>query len=131
MVGLGLSTPAWAASTITCGKLSGTITGKITIKKCATIPAGYKQMSGTATTLATGGNLTWKNHDFITVSAPVTTSPGQGSCGAGQTEEDSSGTVTGSSSDAFDTSLVGGTYSSRTCLKGSKVSLVPHTSATF
>jgi hypothetical protein len=133
MVGLGLSSPAYAASTISCAKLKGKLSGteKVTISKCSTIPAGYVAMTGSALTLATGGNLTWKNHDFITVGSPTTSSPGQGGCKAGATEEDSTGTVTGSSSDAFDMSLVLGTYSSRVCLKGTKLSLVPHTTATF
>jgi hypothetical protein len=131
MVGLGLSSPAYAASTISCTKLTGKVPGTVTIKKCKTIPAGYVQMSGTTATLETGGNLTWKNHDFITVSSPTTSSPGQGGCKAGATEEDSTGTVTGSSSDAFDVALVGGTYTSRACLKGTKLSLVPHSSAVF
>jgi hypothetical protein len=132
---LAVSVPGVASAgsptTISCSKLSGNInrTIKITGAKCkAKPPHGYGNITFTALQLAGGGALTWTNGDSFTVSAPTTTSPGQGGCAHGYTEEDSTGTVTGSTSDAYDAQLVGTTYTSRTCVNGvGTIKLVAHT----
>jgi hypothetical protein len=59
----------------------------------------------------------------------VTTSPGQGSCKHGSTEEDTSGDVGPPSNPGTSTyTHAGDAIASRTCVTGSgKISLVPHT----
>jgi hypothetical protein len=119
-----LAPAANAGSSITCGKLSGTITGTITIKKCSPKNKSYKSLSGTATLLAGGGALTWAPGGQTTiVSAPSTSSPGQGACKTGNTEYISTGTVTGGTSTY---THVGDTFHSETCVttKNSKISLL-------
>jgi hypothetical protein len=127
-------------STISCSKLSGNIntTIKITGAKCkAKPPKGYGNIAFTATALIGGGTINWTGAgDSITVSAPTTTvpTPPQGGCAHGYTEEDSTGTVTGGTdaSGTYDSSLIGGTYTSRTCVNGAgKITLVKHTSFTL
>ncbi|HXQ59962.1 MAG TPA: hypothetical protein VN799_07675, partial [Acidimicrobiales bacterium] len=55
-----LSSPASAAgSSVTCKKLTGTITGNITISKCSPKSKTNKSASGVAASLATGGTVTW------------------------------------------------------------------------
>ncbi|HTT86605.1 MAG TPA: hypothetical protein VMF60_04500 [Acidimicrobiales bacterium] len=118
--------------TITCKKLSGNITGTVTAKTCKKVPKGYKSFSGDSSALATGGTLTWNNGDTVDVGAPTTTDEGQGRCKKNWEEEDSTGTVTGSGGDTFDNSLVGGTYSSDTCIGPTgQITLVKKTVATF
>jgi hypothetical protein len=135
--GVAGASPA-TPSTISCSKLSGNInhTIKITGAKCkAKPPKGYGNISFTALTLEGGGTINWTGAgDSITVSAPTTTSPGQGACAHGYTEEDSTGTVTAGTDHAgtYDSSLAGGTYTSRTCVNGAgKITLVKHTSFTL
>ena len=125
-------------TSIKCSKLSGNIntTIKITGSKCkAKPPKGYGNISFDALALEGGGTLNWTGAgDSITVSAPSTTSPGQGACAHGYTEEDSTGTVTAGTDHAgtYDSSLAGGTYTSRTCVNGAgKITLVKHTSFTL
>ena len=58
---LVLSTPASAAgSSVTCKKLTGTISSNITISKCTPESKTNKSASAPAASLATGGGtLTW------------------------------------------------------------------------
>ncbi len=120
-----------AASSISCGKLSGTVTGTITIKKCSPKNKSYKSLSGTATLLAGGGALTWSPGGQTTiVSAPSTTSPGQGACKKNNTEYISTGTVTGGTSTY---THVGDTFHSETCVSttNSKIALLKGTTLSF
>jgi hypothetical protein len=138
---LAISVPATAGAsgptTIMCSKLSGNVnsTIKITGSKCkAKPPKGYGNVTFTALTLVGGGTLSWTNGDTFTVNAPTTTSPTppQGACKKGYTEEDSTGMVTGSSSDPYDAQLVGTGYSSRTCVNNAgKITLVKKTKFTL
>ena len=78
-VGLVSSGSAFAASGITCKSLKGTITGKITIGKC-TPPRrrgakGYKTATALATSLATGGTITWSSSGANTTVTLSTTTP--------------------------------------------------------
>jgi hypothetical protein len=122
------SGPAWASTSISCTKISGKISGniKITGSKCKPkIPKGYGNASVSALALGsldTPANITWTNSDFLTVEVTATSSPGQGICPKGYTEEDSTIQVTGSSSDAFDTALASGSpsYNSQICLNNKK-----------
>ena len=127
------SSPAFAASSITCKKLSGTITGTITISKCKPkAPKGEKDktLSGQAANLAAGGTLTWAPSGKTTiVGSPNTTSPGQGACKAGSTEYDSTGTVTGGTSTY---THAGDAFSSKDCVDGSgNITLLKGTTADF
>jgi hypothetical protein len=137
VVGLPGSASA-SGPTIQCSKLSGNIGGniKITGAKCkAKPPKGYGNITFTASELEGGGTLPWSGGGTITVSAPSTTSPGQGGCKHGYTEEDSTGSVTGGTdtgSNTYDSSLIGGTYSSRTCVNNAgKITLVKGTKFTL
>jgi hypothetical protein len=139
-VSLSGTAGASVPTTIKCSKMSGNIntTIKITGAKCkAKPPKGYGNVSFTATSLIGGGTINWTGAgDSITVSAPTTTgtTPPQGGCAHGYIEQDSTGTVTAGTDHAgtYDSSLVGGTYSSRTCVNGAgKITLVKHTSFTL
>jgi len=126
-----LAPAANATSSITCAKLGGSISGTITIKKCSPKNKLYKSLSGTATLLAGGGALTWAPGGQTTiVSAPSTTSPGQGACKKGNAEYISTGTVTGGTSTY---THVGDTFHSETCVatKGGKISLLKGTVLSF
>ena len=71
---LGSAGPAFASSSVTCSKLKGSDSGTVTISKCTPSGGkGYKSASGTAATLATGGNITWK-------SSKATTTVGDAEC---------------------------------------------------
>jgi hypothetical protein len=139
VVALPGSASASGPTTISCAKLSGNINGtmKITGAKCkAKPPKGYGNISFNAMELAGGGTLDWTAAGAsITVSAPATTNPGQGACKKGYQEEDSTGSVTGGTdtgTNTYDSSLVGGTYSSRTCVNGKgKITLVKGTHFTL
>ena len=136
-VGLVSSGSAFAASGITCKSLKGTISGKITIGKCTPAPAGaaakgYKSASALATSLATGGTLTWSSSGATTtVSLSTTTpTPAQGGCKKGYTEFDATGTVTAASTTGVGIPAVGDTTTARACVdltKTGKITLVKGT----
>jgi hypothetical protein len=127
---VGSSAPAWAASSITCTSVKGTISGSVTISKCSPETKAQKKTDKSASapsvSLATGGTLTWTTSGLTTVTSLTVTSPGQGACPAKSTEEDATGTVTGGTSDL---THVGDTVSVKACLKGSKISLLKGTTA--
>lgn len=126
-----LAPAANAGSSISCAKLSGTITGTVTIKKCSPKNKSYKSVSGLATQLASGGTLTWAPGGQTTVvSEPSTTSPGQGACKPKNTEYISTGTVIGGTS-AY--THVGDTFHSETCVsnKNGKIALLKGTTLSF
>jgi hypothetical protein len=133
-VGLVSSGSAFAASSITCSSLKGTISGNITIGKC--LPSGgkgYKSASALATSLATGGTLTWSNSGATTTVTLATTSPGQGSCKKGNVEFDATGTVTAASTTGVGIPAVGDSTSARACVetKNGKITLVKGTTFTL
>ena len=110
--------PAFASSSVTCTSLKGSDTGTVTIGKCSPSGGkGYKTASGTAATLATGGNITWKNSKATTtVGDTSTSSPGQGGCKKGSTEYDFTGKVTAASTSGVGIPAVGDTVSARACV---------------
>jgi len=97
---VGLAGTAGAAtSSITCTGLSGTITTTVKVSKCTPSGgAGYKTATGAASSLASGGNLTW-------ASSKATTTVGDTSakqvtpnkCGLKGTEYSFKGKVTAAS----------------------------------
>ncbi len=112
---------AFAASSITCSSLKGTVTGTITIKKCTpSAGKGYKSATGSSGSLATGGTLTWSNSGATTTVTLVVTSPGQGLCGKGYSEFDANGTVTAASTTGTGIPAVGDTTSSKVCVNVAK-----------
>jgi hypothetical protein len=125
---IGTSAPAWAASSVSCGKLSGTITGNITITKCTPKSATNKSASAPASALTSGGTLTWASSGGTTTVSMTVTSPGQGGCKAGYTEYDANGHVTGGTSTY---THVGDVTSTRACVSTAKnkIALVKGTKA--
>jgi hypothetical protein len=109
-------------SSVQCAKVTGSATGSMTLSKCSPKAAGYKA----ATAVPFGNTLTWKTSRQTTVaSLDATTSPGQGACVAGDTEEDVSGSVTGGTSTY---TAVGDTVAAQICVTPSgKLSLVKGT----
>jgi len=109
-------------SSVQCAKLKGSATGTMTISKCTPKVAGNKN----ATSTAFGSTVTWKTSRQTTVeSLNALTSPGQGACAAGSTEEDVSGSVSGGTSSY---TAVGDTVSAQICVSSSgKLSLVKGT----
>jgi len=125
---MGLAGPAAAAASAqTCTKASGSETGTITFSGCT---GGLGKGSAVATSLATGGTITWKGKGKGTTTfSGSPTSPGQGSCSKGSTEYDFSGTVT---TDTSGKVLVGSAVSGQACLSSAgAISLVKHTKFGF
>jgi hypothetical protein len=117
---------AGASAPFSCTKVSGNIGGTVTLKGCG---GGLGKGSMAGGSIATGGVITWKGErsGTTTVGNVSITSPGQGDCAKGSTEEDLTGTVTANTSKA---DLLGTTVSAQACLDGSgNVSLVKHTTA--
>jgi hypothetical protein len=113
-----------------CGKLSGSISGTITITKCTPTSASYKTAKGPASALTTSGTFKWASSGKTTIVSDTLSSPGQGSCAAGSIERDIAGSVTGGSAKKY--TKVGYVVSVRMCQNGSgKLSLVPGTKAIF
>jgi hypothetical protein len=119
MASLGVASgQAFAASSVTCSSLKGKDSGTVTIAKCTPSGGkGYKTASGTAVTLATGGNITWKSSKATTtIGDTSTSSPGQGGCKKGSTEYDFTGEVTAASASGTGIPAVGDTVSARACV---------------
>lgn len=141
VIGLGFAVPLTVAvgsssqsafasgSSASCKKVVGTVTGNITLSKCKPKNAQYVSASGMTSALATGGPVTWSPSKQTTSSSTTVSSPGQGSCTAGSTEEDATGTVTAESKKNKYTH-VGDIVSIRVCVDGSgNITLVPNTKA--
>ena len=110
----------------TCSKVSGYESKKITFSFCQVSQKG-PQLTGTS--LLTGGSLTWNASKAVTTYTGSATSPGQGACTTGHTEEIFSGTVT---ADGSTFATVGGTVSYDVCVStAGVVKLRPGTKATF
>ena len=127
---VGGATPAFAASSISCTGLKGTATGTVTLSKCTPKSKTNKSASGAAASLVSGGTITWTPSNQTTVTKLTVTSPGQGGCKKGSTEEDAKGTVTGGTSTYTHS---GDTVSIRACYasKTGKLSLVKGSTATL
>jgi hypothetical protein len=92
------STPAFAASTVRCTQLSGTLSGNVTLSGCTPHSKSSRSVTGAASSLLYGGTVTWRPSGRQTTVRLIVKSPGQGSCRKGSTEEDATGSVTGGSS---------------------------------
>jgi hypothetical protein len=112
----GITTPAWASSSVTCKVVKGSVSSNtITFSKCSPKSKTNKSASAAASSLQgeAGGTLTWTKSAQTTVIQVSTTSPGQGGCPKGSTEYDATGSVTGGTSTY---THVGDAVSSRLCL---------------
>jgi len=83
-----------------CKKLSGTISGTFTLKKCKPASKQNKSASGESSSLATGGGtITWApSGGTTTVSISFSQASDNTGCKSGSTKYDVSGSVTGGSS---------------------------------
>jgi hypothetical protein len=82
-IAVGVSSPAWASSGVSCGKVKGTVTGSFVVSKCLPTSKILKKADKTASaptsslTNETGGTLTWSNSgQKTTVQITNTTLPG-------------------------------------------------------
>jgi hypothetical protein len=109
------SSPAGASSSLTCKKVSGSITGTTTISKCSVPKADkktYKSASGNSTVLAGGGNITWKSSGATTsISAPTISSGTK--CPAADSDVIATGSVTGGTATVTN---AGDTFSGEFCI---------------
>jgi hypothetical protein len=114
---------------VTCAKVSGKLTGAISLKKCTPKSPTNKSAKGPGASLTSSGTLTWKKSHQTTVVSASASSAGQGGCKNGSTEHDVTGSVTGGTS----TYTHSGDYVYlRLCVAGSgAVSLVKGTKALF
>jgi hypothetical protein len=95
---VGLSTPAFAASKVSCSTLTGTATGTVNVTKCAPSSTSSVSVSGASSSLLSGGIITWSPSQQTSIIKLNVKSPGRGKCGKGSTEEDAKGSVTGGTS---------------------------------
>jgi hypothetical protein len=129
---VGSSAPAFAASSIQCASVKGTITGSVAIGKCSPLTKAQKKTdksaSAPAASLQSGGTLTWTSSGLTTVTSLSVASPGQGLCPVGSSEFDATGSVTGGNSDI---THAGDAVSVKVCVKskGGKISLLKGTTA--
>ena len=88
-----------ATSSITCKGLSGTITTTVKVSKCTPSGGkGYKSATGSAGSLASGGNLTWSSSKATTTVGDTSAkqvTPNK--CGTAGTEYSFTGKVTAAS----------------------------------
>ncbi len=145
VIGLGFTVPTTVAvigsssqsafattssvSSVACKTLVGTASGNVTISHCKPHNAAYLSATGATTALATTGSVTWTPSNKKTKVSSTFTSPGQGACALGSTEEDASGTVISQSVNNTYTE-VGSAVSARVCVDASgNITLVPGTKA--
>jgi hypothetical protein len=121
---------AGTPKSVACKGLTGTVTGSITISKCKPANTKYKSASGLTSSLETGGAFTWSPSGKTSASDNTTvSSPGQGGCAAGSTEEDATGSVT-SISKGNTYTPIGQVISLRVCVDSAgNITLVPGTKA--
>jgi hypothetical protein len=98
VVAVSFSSPASAAtSSVSCKKLTGNIASTVTISKCKPKSKTNKSASAPATSLASGGTITWASSGQTTT---VTLSVNQSgtACPKGDSEYIVTGSVTGGTS---------------------------------
>ncbi len=145
VIGLGFAIPASVAaigtsapssfasgSSVVCKALSGTTTTSITISKCTPKNASYKTAGNTIANLTNNGPLIWSPSNKVTYSNATYSSPGQGSCAAGSTETDATGSVIKGSGSMKTTAKaytkIGDIESLRLCIDAAgNITLVPGT----
>jgi hypothetical protein len=119
-------TPAGATTTPpTCGKLTGTVSGTMTVSACSPINANYKSASDKTLNFAGGkGTLTW-SPSKKTTTVSITFKKSGTSCPAGSSEYVANGTVTGGTATY---TAKGQIVSAKVCLSSTgSLSLVPKT----
>ena len=128
--------PASESITITgaagpvCTKLSGTISGTITISKCTPKSTSYVSAAGKASALTSNGTFKWSPSAKTTKVSDTVSSPGRGSCAAGSIERDVVGTVTGGTAKKY--AAAGDLVSVRMCQSAAgKLTLVSGTKVNF
>ena len=113
---IGTSPSAFAASTTTCAKASGSVAAGVTVSKCVVPKADkktYKTLHGASITA--GGTLTWNGGQTMTVGPATVTSGGTG-CKATQLQVTATATVTAISAGADPAvAKVGDTFSLNVC----------------
>ncbi|MGO9344340.1 MAG: hypothetical protein ACLP6E_17780, partial [Acidimicrobiales bacterium] len=87
-----------AAKGPVCKKLSGKISGSITLKSCTPTSTTYKTAKGLASALTSSGTFKWSTSEKTTEVQDTVSSPGQGSCASGSIERDVFGYVVGGTS---------------------------------
>ena len=131
---VGLSGTAGAGNAVlgtSCAKLSGTITGTVTISTCSPKLATYASASAKSSSLATGGTLKWKTSGKTTIIAkPTLTTVATPNCTvAGSSEEKAVGAITGGTATY---TKKGTTFRASVCISPSgALSLAKGTKATF
>ena len=115
------ATPAWAFTGIKCSTLTGNIASTVTLSGC-TGNTGGASTPLLATSLASGGTITWTNSQTTTVTLSVS-SPAGGTCPPKTTLEQAKGTTT---ADTTGSAPVGGKVKVLVCLtKTGGLSLEP------
>jgi hypothetical protein len=127
----GLASPAGAAgSTVHCGKIKGSATGTITLKKCTPKSTPNKSASFQASALETGaGTITWSTSNQTTlVHNIVDHAVSPNACPAGSDEYTATGSVSGGTSTY---TKVGDVFSATVCVKTKNLTIknLPGTSA--
>jgi hypothetical protein len=122
VAGLSLAvsgTAGAATGKITCTALSGSVTGTITLAGCSGTTGG-SSVPLTATTLATGGTITWTSGTTTSISAPALTTVAATKCPgynkkatSNPSAESFTATVTGDSGDGI---LLPGAASGEVCI---------------
>jgi hypothetical protein len=127
---VGLAGTAGAAtSSVTCTGLTGTISTTVTISKCTPSGGkGYKTASAPASSLASGGNLTWSKSKATTTigdSSVKVVSPNK--CGT-STEYSFTGKVTAASTKGTGIPKKGDAVKALACVSSAgAISLLPGT----
>ena len=131
---VGLSGTAGAGNAVlgtSCAKLTGTVTGTVTMSTCVPKQATYASASAKSSSLLNGGTLTWKTSKKTTVIAkPTLTSVTPVTCTvAGSAEETATGAITGGTATY---TKKGTTFTATVCISpAGALSLAPGTKATF
>ena len=128
---IGSGSNAFASSSIQCTSLKGTITGTVTIGKCTPSGGkGYKTASGTSTSLASSGTLTWSKSKATTgiddgnAVGPITGTK----CSKKDTAYSFTATVSAASTTGTGIPKVGDAVSATACVaKSGKITLEPGT----
>jgi hypothetical protein len=124
-----LAGPAQARPGIACKVLTGNIATNVTLKRCTGNTGGASQPM-VATSLATGGKITWVNGKTTTVKLTVTQNADSSACKATESRYDARGKTT---ADTTGSVIIGGRVKASVCVDNGTgaIRLVPLTKATF
>jgi hypothetical protein len=122
------------ATQIVCKTLTGNIATTVTLSGCTSAATGGSSKPLPATSLASGGTITWVNSKTTTVTLKVSTTEHDGTetqtCPAGTSEYEAKGKVT---ADTTGFAPVGGVAKAEACVNGTTgaISLEPGSKAIF